>query len=700
MWFKFQNVKQLRIMFPKNRFLKVAGVGSKLVWPAKVLTVSLALFSICFQHASAQHGHGGNGTVTNSNGGEIRPGKSIIDHQPLSVYSTNGVLNVDLVARYADVILNNRTNWLRTFNGKLPGPTLHGKPGDTLRIRLINRLPEEGGHGADEGHGGFNTINLHTHGLNVSPEDNQDNVLIELPPGKYLQYEIKIPTNHPTGTFWYHPHKHGAATAHVGSGMTGNILLGAPDDIPGLEGFKDVQLLINELPLLPNGEVPDQPFDVFGPTIRKQWTVNGEPIDPVTPEGVMLVPTIPMKPGEVQRWRFTHAGFNEFLKLNLEGNAMHMISFDGITIPKMQATNDVMLGPGNRMDVLVQAPLAGGKFLLKKLKNGVQGDNSRENILAMVVVEGTLVANLLPMTLNPPTNRLPDIAESEIVRHRNITFEISGLDPGYNFKFSINNKLFDAGRVDQTMMLNTAEEWTLRTDVWDTHPFHIHVNWFQVVKINGKPVPPRWQDTVIIPQKVNKLDPDDGTVTIRHRFQGYPGKFVIHCHILPHEDIGMMSLVEVVDPENPTALQKWRRDRFNSLANEFDGADYADPDGDGIPNFLDFALGHRPNTAAGLPVFTNLVTQGFPAIAFGRHKPANNDVVYQVQKSFDLVQWTEINITNNMVGVPVDYDVGAEQIVVRSDTPSSGPDGVPYQFLRVRATRPVVNGSPISPDLP
>lgn len=648
----------------------------------------------------AQHGghNGGGGTGTQTNGNTtLVPGMSLLTNQPVAVRSTNGILDVDLIAKYGEVYMQDRTNHLRLFNGRIPAPTLWAKPGDTLRIRLINRLPHEDMH--EDDHHMLNSINLHTHGLNVSPENNEDNVLLEIFPGEYLQYEIKIPTNHPAGTFWYHPHKHGAATVHVGSGMTGNILLTDGEGDIQLPGVKDVQLHINEIPLLPTGEVPDDPFfGFFDPAVRKQWTVNGIAIDKMLPNGNVEVPTIPMQPGEVQRWRITHAGVNEFLLLNLEGHSMSVVSYDGITVPSPQSTNSILIGPGNRVDLLVKAGMTSGNFLFKKLANGVQGPASKEDVLAMVVIQGVSNDMSIPTTLPAPTNRLPDILESEIVRRRNISFEISGLDPGFNFKFTINNKLFDINRVDETMMLNTAEEWTFVNDMNDTHPVHIHVNWFQVVKINGRPIVPQWRDTIILPQKTNPLDPNDGTVTVRHRFQGYAGKYVLHCHILPHEDIGMMALMEVIDPANLTPLQAWRNFRFNSPIDQFDGADMADPDGDGVINYLDFAFGHRPNTAAGMPSFK--LTNDFLAVTFGRRKPAGNDVAYEVLKSTDLVNWSQINITNNMVGTPVYYDIGAELVTVRADQPLSGPNAGQREFLQVRAVKPFPKGRPITPEIP
>ena len=103
----------------------------------------------------------------------------------------------------------------------------------------------------------------------------------------------------------------------------------------------------------------------------------------------------------------------------------------------------------------------------------------------------------------------------------------------------IDDKRFDPGRVDQTVRLGTTEEWVIRNASDQVHPFHIHVNPFQVVAVNDQPIAARgYEDTVNLPRL--------GSVTIRTRFLDFPGKFVYHCHILMHEDGGMMAVVEVV----------------------------------------------------------------------------------------------------------------------------------------------------------
>ena len=106
--------------------------------------------------------------------------------------------------------------------------------------------------------------------------------------------------------------------------------------------------------------------------------------------------------------------------------------------------------------------------------------------------------------------------------------------------FAINGQVFDIDRIDEEIPLGAVEEWIITSATSDAHPFHIHVHPFQVTEINGNPVKPkRWQDTVIVP--------GFGIVRVRIRFLDFVGKSVYHCHILTHEDLGMMANFRVVN---------------------------------------------------------------------------------------------------------------------------------------------------------
>ena len=150
--------------------------------------------------------------------------------EPMVIRSRDGYLTTRLVVDYSDpsktLIYNpikkvyNKLK-LRTYNGRLTGPTLVARPGDTLLITVEDRLPlnqseDTGSHLHD-----LNSTNLHTHGLHVSPSGNSDNVLLQIDPGVTVEYEIKIPKDHPAGTFWYHAHKHGSVGVQTSSGMAG-----------------------------------------------------------------------------------------------------------------------------------------------------------------------------------------------------------------------------------------------------------------------------------------------------------------------------------------------------------------------------------------------------------------------------------------------------------------------------------------------
>jgi hypothetical protein len=222
------------------------------------------------------------------------------------------------------------------------------------------------------------------------------------------------------------------------------------------------------------------------------------------------------------------------------------------------------------------------------------------------------------------------------------------------------------------------------------------VNWFQVTHINGVALPrPRWQDTVIIPR--------NGTVTIRHRFENYPGKFVVHCHILAHEDTGMMSLVEVIDPENLTPQQAWRKQWYNNPANEGDGADFATPKNDGVPNLYKYAFGINPQVtlpAGSLPsVSTAPATLGNAlSLSYRRTKTVDSSLQYRWQTSTDLMDWMNDELSGQVTLSPIAGDDTVE-LVTERDSVSYDVSGAPAQrFIRLNVSIPEPAALPIMQD--
>lgn len=492
---------------------------------------------------------------------------NLLEHQPARVESVDGVLELDLNIGFAYGMLNGQKISVRTYNGSFPAPTLVARPGDVLRLRQINNLPHEAPgpvHNINHPHG-FNTLNLHTHGLNVSPEGNEDNVLLEIHPGETFETEVHIPADHPTGTFWYHPHKHGAAAHHLGNGMAGLLMLVDPENdirsVPEIGAAKEVDLIFQEIYLmdLPDGVgiTPDQPNSIegwfFSDLTRMEIAVNGVACNEMQMDGSFIYPEIHMRPGEVQHWRMCHAGIFSNHPIAIDGHEIHVIAYDGITAEEVHTVDEMFWVSGQRRDILVKASDTPGTYAVKRVggyQQAAEVNQWAEKILFNIVVDGDPMDMALPTKLNPPSARLPYIQDDEIIGKRDVAFSFIDNSDLQIFIFTINGKVMNPARVDFTMALETAEEWTIVNDRGSDHPFHFHVNWFELhsmVDHDGNLTvydPPLWMDTANIPR--------DGKIVVRLRLQNYQGKAVFHCHILNHEDEGMMSVIEFITAEPKT----------------------------------------------------------------------------------------------------------------------------------------------------
>lgn len=542
---------------------------------------------------------------------------------PVELRSHNGVLETTLRLAYSENVVNGQKVYVRNYNGSLIGPTLRVRPGDMLRIRLINDLPPN-----PPGYN-YNTTNLHTHGLHTSPVGNGDNVLLELPPGQSLEYEIYIPPDHVPGTFWYHSHVHGSTTMQVASGAEGMLIIeGGLDDLPEIANAREQHMVFQQLSYsncgpetltaapakgqptcdlnvaatattpavyyetcanffdrtLGKGVAPDgaecvENFAIsFAPT---SWPALGNPI---TINGE-AIPTIRMRPGEVQRWRMVHAGNRETVSVGLaraedrktqmvaanielestrqKRTPFHVIAYDGIPTGKMNNDTSLELQPGYRIDALVQIPVA-GHFELLDLATTAAGSlfATPENtkVLAHVIVEGPPMQMALPSadSLAKVVSYEP-VADAEISACQQVVFNIKPPcdNPTGPVDFTVNGVEFTMDAPPRRMVLDTAEEWILQAATGGNHPFHIHVNPFQIISYPSHPeLEGVWKDTLLV---VGPVANADGTTTpaevvkVRTRYERYIGEYVLHCHILDHEDQGMMQAVEVVLPDEGTS---------------------------------------------------------------------------------------------------------------------------------------------------
>ncbi|WP_210259161.1 multicopper oxidase domain-containing protein [Agrobacterium sp. a22-2] len=458
---------------------------------------------------------------------------------PSEVHSVDGRLRTRLFMSIADVLLPSGPAKLRIFNESLPAPTLRLKAGDTLEIAFENRMPENPDTTAMVLNvpNRFNTTNVHYHGFHVSPRGNSDNVYLQIEPGHHFNYVVRIPEDHPAGNYWYHPHRHGSVSAQVASGAAGMAIIGgALDTVPEVAAAVE-RVMVLQAPI-PGVDGVLATEDPIWPPLNgeRNFLINGA-----------YRPRIYMREGEVQHWRVLHAGDAQFLPLTAEGLELYEIGRDGNPLPRAEIVDTVDLAPGNRVNLLVKATKPGTYQLLRPAFN--QGKQPLDEImLADIVVipaNDSRVAAGKPFGRDIPAGDLPknriltDIADSEITMQRKFVLGMSEVKGFFkDTEFTINSQPFDPRRDDVTAKLGAVEEWTLVNTTPYPHPLHIHVNPFQLMDSNGVPDPRKpWLDTVAVPAS--------GTVRFRTRFTDFAGRYVMHCHILPHEDTGMMINVNI-----------------------------------------------------------------------------------------------------------------------------------------------------------
>ncbi|MCM0019782.1 MAG: multicopper oxidase domain-containing protein [Tagaea sp.] len=482
---------------------------------------------------------------------------------------------------------------------------------------------------------GFNTINLHTHGLHVSPL--QDNVYIELQPaangpsaactpsaatpvwacnGTYTygytfgQTQGGGTTQIPAGTYWYHPHKHGSVGAQVASGMAGAFIVrGDLDAISNMPPQQQESVLVVQLIPYTAGPTPGSPSVVdpvnfYGinattpaPTANLQMSVNGQ-----------INPTIAMQYGQIQRWRVVNATAEQFFYLQVaQGGtpvaspALFAIAVDGVPLTNSPTTgipvpfplgapssspanlaqaalNEIaILAPGQRLDLLVQAPTSGtngATFNVNAMQwtaGGVPPIATPNQTIATIAISGTAqTAATLPAAsafganslIRPPLTGTVPTAPTQSIQFGFINGAAGGLvnnptatppNPPTPFtpatSFALPQPPSPAPLPAQLQLkLNAVDLWQVSSDPvngFGPHAFHIHINSFMITQRYGINLAPAmiWRDTVRIEQ-----GPTTGpapTVQFVSQQVDYTGDFVMHCHVLEHEDAGMMWSVNI-----------------------------------------------------------------------------------------------------------------------------------------------------------
>ena len=460
--------------------------------------------------------------------------------EPPMLISHDGVLSTTLTATPYTIHVDDHSYQGMEYDGSTPGPTLVICRGDVVHVNLVNKLPLP--------------TNLHVHGLHVSPEGHSDNIFVDVNPLQDFHYTYDIPLDQSPGTDWYHPHYHPLVDAETTAGMLGgiiveggleNVLANIPQRLIMIHGGKPTPPDGKPLPIpgVPAGKVHAPPSP--GPS---QLLVNG-----------VYQPTLHIRPGELQRWRIVNSTGERFQKLALPGVTFEVLAYDGQTLEYMRPEREILLGPGERVDVLVRGEPP-GSYALNSMPfqpcfkgcfdpfGGVPEDGRNFGFQTLINVISSGSAVSVPMPTGPIGHPL-DLRHAHVDVYRTIVMaRIPSV--AHEPEFPLNGKLFSANRVDITMALNSVEQWTIkspdgRSDEW--HNFHIHVNPFQVVAIDGRPLNwIDWQDTVNVPA--------GGSVTIRIHPTDFVGKSVFHCHVDFHEDNGMMGVFQIVKDPPPSEV--------------------------------------------------------------------------------------------------------------------------------------------------
>ncbi|HEX6248145.1 MAG TPA: multicopper oxidase family protein [Nocardioidaceae bacterium] len=451
---------------------------------------------------------------------ELRPSLDVDTgaafREPEVLRSEGGSLSVTLEAAPGRHVVAGREADVLAFNGGLPGPTLVLRPGDRLQIRLVNNLDQ--------------VTNLHVHGMHVSPSDNADNVFIEIGPGETFDYDYRLPQEHPPGVYWYHPHRHHLVADQLFRGLFGAIVVEDPE---ALDVAAERLLVVSDTTLDASGEVVPPSF---------QQRMMGREGELVLVNG-QAVPQIDARTGERERWRVVNACSSRFLSLRLDGHQVHLLGIDSGRFAEPVPTEQLLLAPGNRGDLLVTVGKGDGVLRAVPFDRGGMGmmggmgpgsGDGGPVRLATLSVTGDAQAAAGPL----PTFDAPaDLRDAEVARRRRLVFAM-GMGGG-GMSFTIDGKVFDPDRTDQGVSFGDVEEWTILNDSPMDHPFHLHV-WPMQVVVDGdgnEPERPTWQDVVNVPARSG--------VRVRVAFERFDGRTVYHCHILDHEDLGMMGVVEV-----------------------------------------------------------------------------------------------------------------------------------------------------------
>jgi FtsP/CotA-like multicopper oxidase with cupredoxin domain len=520
--------------------------------------------------------------------------------EPEDLRSENGVLQLDMHVR------NQREtdgSWRFCYvsGSGAQAPTLRLHPGDMLVLRLKNELNVELGAPPDahrhvisadscsRGAMELSATNLHFHGLTIPAQCHQDEVLKTSigagdPP---FEYRFRIPNDEPPGLYWYHPHIHGFSTPQVLGGASGALLVEGIEQANGeVAGLPERVLVIRDQNLLN----PDAPPASSEPVVPKMLidrdgdsanngTGFGKPAKDLS---INYVPVpypdyppalISMRPHERQLWRVLNASAITYLNLavlfNRKPQPLGIVALDGVPLNangnpanQMEPRDHIGVPPGGRVEFIMEGPALGesGLLVTRTVDTGQGGENDPNRALALIASaenapEPRSILAASPLRAAPSTR--PWLGDVQPVRVRRLFFserlrDANNPNSATDFFLTVDGEepsAFDPAATQPNIVVKRGdvEDWIIENRSTELHAFHIHQLHFLLVGFNGIPVnEPFLRDTVNVPY-YNGRALQYPSVRLRMDFRdpNAVGTLVYHCHLLEHEDGGMMGTVRV-----------------------------------------------------------------------------------------------------------------------------------------------------------
>jgi FtsP/CotA-like multicopper oxidase with cupredoxin domain len=512
-----------------------------------------------------------------------------VAHNPPALFSSNGVLDVKFSYQQRVDSDGRQLFCFMTPDG-LENPTLHLKPGDHLILTITNNAPNPtipttgstimpmgilNPPNCGDPQPTASSINIHYHGTNVSPACHQDNVLrTVVNPGETFQYNVAFPWNEPSGLYWYHPHIHMLAQPQTQAGATGAIVIeGVENQQPAVSGLRERILVVRD-------QAPGNFTTATGNVPNFDLSLNFVQISsPTDPNATNFVPAIlQMRPGEKEFWRVVNASADGVLDLQyvFDGvpQQLQLVAVDGVPLNSqdgsgpgaLTSVTHFSLPPASRVEFIVSPPspqvqlaqlitlrVYGGSYFYNlpqrplatiQLSSGQNEDQAKDS------KTGTFAAK------STTQQRFAGLATAPVAMTRDLYFDEVPLKEYYMAVEGQPEALFDPNAPPAIVATQgTVEEWTVENRTPENHAFHIHQIHFLVesqdnFEVNGSEQAPaitgQYLDTVQVPFWDGNPNHPYPSVKLRLDFRGRDiGDFVFHCHVLSHEDAGMMAIVRV-----------------------------------------------------------------------------------------------------------------------------------------------------------